>query len=130
MPPKKRKAPSDSEKKANVEGRWLSRLRLRRQRENDSLPAAPPRNPAAASAAADLSSATRYDSVSSPANGSGAQLPIGPATVSTPVLIERRRRQQRHSARRRIGKDSDTPIATPVRRRQPSVIVSQSGALF
>ena len=101
MPPRRRKALSAAERKAATDRQWLSRIRLRLQRQNASAPAAPPINPAAASAAADSPSATGYDSALSPANGSGAQLPIGPAMVSTPVpMTEHCLHQFRHAARR------------------------------
>ena len=114
MPPKKRRSATPAQRKAATDRQWLLRSWQCQRRQNAAAPAAPLRNPFAASSAADSSSATRYDSVSSPANGRGSQLPIGPATVSTPVpMTERRQRQHRHSQRRRMGRDSNTPIAAP-----------------
>ena len=61
-----------AQKKTDADRRRLSRLWLRRQKENDPMPAAPHRNPCAALAAADSPSATGNSYASSPSNGSGA----------------------------------------------------------
>ena len=87
MLPKKQKGRTAAQKKADAERKWVSRLRLRLQRDNASAPAAPPRNPATDLAAANLPSAKRDNYVSTPANGRSAQLSIRLATVSTLYLV-------------------------------------------
>ena len=111
MPPRKRKSSTPTERKAASKRQRLSHMWLRLQRENTLIYSPPPRNPATASDSADSPSATRNNSVSNPANGRSAQLPIRTATVITPVppTTERRLRQYRHLGRRRMGLDSVTP---------------------
>ena len=85
MPPKKRKSLTPAQRDVYSKRQQLRHSQQRLQRLNASAPAVPPKNLAAASAAADLPSAKRNNSASTPTNGSSAQFPIRPATVSTPV---------------------------------------------
>ena len=112
IPSKKRKARTPAQKEAHNATTRLSRLRC--QSQNTSETAAPPRNPAAASATADLPSAMGNNLEFIPANGSSEQSSIRPAMISNPVPKTQRLLQKyRHSSRRQMGMDSNTLISVP-----------------